>query len=107
MHAKSLQYCLILCDPIDCSPSGSSVHGILQVRILKYVAMPSSGVLPDPGIKLASLTSSTLAGRFFTTSATWEAQILYIYIIYNIYISHVCIHVYIAIYIHTHINRRH
>ena len=30
LHAKSLQSCLTLCDPVDCSPPGSSVHGILQ-----------------------------------------------------------------------------
>ena len=42
MHAKSLQWCLTLCDPIDCSPLVSSVHGILQARILEWVAMPSS-----------------------------------------------------------------
>ena len=36
------QSCLTLCDPIDCSPPGSSVHGILQARILECVAMPSS-----------------------------------------------------------------
>ena len=35
---------------------------------------PSPGDLPDPGIKPASLTSLVLAGRFFTTSAIWEAQ---------------------------------
>ena len=40
--AKSLQSCLTLCDPMDCSPLGSSVHGILQARILECVAMPSS-----------------------------------------------------------------
>ena len=39
---QSLQSCLILCDPMDCSPSGSSVHGIFQARILECVAMPSS-----------------------------------------------------------------
>ena len=39
--AKSLQSCLTLCDPMDCSPPGSSVHGILQARILEWVAMPS------------------------------------------------------------------
>ena len=39
---KSLESCLILCDPMDCSPPGSSVHGILQARILEWVAMPSS-----------------------------------------------------------------
>ena len=39
---KSLQSCPTLCDPLDCSPPGSSVHGILQARILEWVAMPSS-----------------------------------------------------------------
>ena len=42
MGAKSLQSCPTLCDPMDCSPPGSSVHGILQARILEWVAMPSS-----------------------------------------------------------------
>ena len=40
--AKSLQSCLTLCDPVDYSPPGSSVHEILQARILKWVAMPPS-----------------------------------------------------------------
>ena len=40
--AKSLQSCSTLYDPMDCSPPGSSVHGILQARILEWVAMPSS-----------------------------------------------------------------
>ena len=40
--ARSLQSCPTLCDPMDCSPLGSSVHGILQARILERVAMPSS-----------------------------------------------------------------
>ena len=43
MHcAKSLQSCLTLCDLLDCSPPGSSVCGVLQARILEWVAMPSS-----------------------------------------------------------------
>ena len=42
MHAKSLQLCLTLYDPMDCSLPGSSVHGILLARILEWVAMPSS-----------------------------------------------------------------
>ena len=42
VHAKSLQLCLTLCDPMDCSPPGSSVHGTLQARILEWAAMPSS-----------------------------------------------------------------
>ena len=44
MHVKSLQLCLTLCDPMDCSPPGSSVHRILQARILKWVAMPFSRI---------------------------------------------------------------
>ena len=35
--------CLTLCDPMDCSPPSSSVHGILQARRVEWVAMPSSG----------------------------------------------------------------
>ena len=42
--AKSLQSCPTLCDPMDCSPSGSSVHAISQARILEWVAiLPSRG----------------------------------------------------------------
>ena len=51
MCAKLLQSCLTLCDPMDGSTPGSSVQGILQARILEWVAMPSSRDLPDPGIK--------------------------------------------------------
>ena len=57
---------------MDCSPPGSFVHGILQARILEWVAMSFSRDLPDPGIKPVSLASPALAGGFFTTSATWE-----------------------------------
>ena len=39
------------CDPMDCSLPGSSVHGILQARILEWVAISFSGDLPNPGIK--------------------------------------------------------
>ena len=39
---------LTLSDPMDCSPPGSCVHGILQKRILEWVAMPSSRVSPQP-----------------------------------------------------------
>ena len=42
MHAKSLQSCPALCDPMDCSPPGSSVHGILQARTLEWVAVSFS-----------------------------------------------------------------
>ena len=42
VRANSLQLCPTLCNPMDCSPPGSSVHGILQAKILEWVAMPSS-----------------------------------------------------------------
>ena len=42
------QSCMTLCDPMDCSPSGSSVHGILQARILEWVAVSFSGGFSQP-----------------------------------------------------------
>ena len=74
MHAKSLQPCLTLCDPVDCSPPGSSVHGILQTRVLEWVAISYPGDLPDPGIESVSLMSLALAGGSFTTSTPWEVN---------------------------------
>ena len=59
---ECVQSCLILCDPLDCNPPGSSVHEIFQSRIWEWVVI--SGDLPNPGIKAAS---AALAGRFFTT----------------------------------------
>ena len=44
--AKSLESCLTVCDPMDCSLPGSSVHGVLQARILKWVPCPPPGDLP-------------------------------------------------------------
>ena len=45
------QSCPTLCDPIVCSPPGSSDGGILQARILEWVAIPFFRDLPDPGIE--------------------------------------------------------
>ena len=52
VHAKLLQSCPTLCDPMDCSPSGSSVHGILQARILERAAISSSKDLMNIGMKI-------------------------------------------------------
>ena len=60
---------------MDYTLTGSSVHGILQARILEGGAMPSPRGLPHPGIKPKSLISPALAGEFFTISATWEAPL--------------------------------
>ena len=62
VHAKLLQSCSTLCGPMDCSPPGSSVHGIFQARILEWVAIFFSRDLPDPGItpKLSALQADYL-----------------------------------------------
>ena len=48
LHAKSLQSCLTLCDPMDCNPPGSSVHEIVQARILEWIVISSSGGSSQP-----------------------------------------------------------
>ena len=69
----SLQLCLTLCDSMDCGPPGSSVHGILQARILEWVARPSQRIFPTlESNPIVSLPSPALAGRFFTASDTWK-----------------------------------
>ena len=57
------QSCPTLCDPIDCSLPGSSVHGILQARILEWVAMTFSREFSRPG---DGTQVSLIAGRFST-----------------------------------------
>ena len=54
MKVLLLQLCPTLCNPIVCTPPGSSVHGILQARTLECVAIPSPGNLPNPGIEPGS-----------------------------------------------------
>ena len=63
----SLSVVLTLCDPMDCSPPGSSVHGILQVRILEWVTIPFSRGSSWPRDRT---WVSCIAGRFFTIWAT-------------------------------------
>ena len=70
---KLLQSCLTLCNPVDCSPPGSSLHGILQARMLEWVAMPSSRGSSPPRDRTHVAFVSFVGSRFFTTSATWEA----------------------------------
>ena len=73
MHAKLLQSYSTLCESMDSSLPGSFVHGVLQARILEWLPWLPPGDLPDPEIKLESLRSLALAGRFFTSGTTWEA----------------------------------
>ena len=64
------ELCLTLCNSMDCSPPGSSVHGILQARILEWVAMLSSRGSSQP---MDRTQVSRIAGRFFPVGATREA----------------------------------
>ena len=65
------QSCQTLCDPMDCSPPGSSVHRIFQARILEWVAIPFSEGVSWPRDQTRV---SCTAGRFFTPWATEEAR---------------------------------
>ena len=56
MSVVVAQSCPNLCDPVDSSPPGSSIHGILQARMLDWIAIPYLGDLLDPGIKSGSPT---------------------------------------------------
>ena len=71
MHGKSLQSCLTLCDSMDCSPPGSSVHGIFQARILEWVAISFSrgSSWPRDWNHI-----SCIGRRILYHCATWEAQ---------------------------------
>ena len=75
MHAKSLRSYLTLCDPVGCSPPGSSVQGILQARVQKWVAMPSRGSSWSRDRTHVSYIYCTNWGKegLFTASVTWEA----------------------------------
>ena len=67
MHTKLLQLCPTLCDPMDCSPPGSSVHVIIQVRYWSGLPCPPAEDLLHPVIQHESLMSPALAGGFLTT----------------------------------------
>ena len=72
MHAKLLQLCSTLCNPMNCSLPGSTSTGFSRQEYWSGLPCPLPGKLPGRGIEPVSLMSSTVAGGFFTTSA-WEA----------------------------------
>ena len=77
MCAKSPQSGLTICDAMDCSSLGSSVHGIFQARILEWVAMPSSRgsswIFPTQEFSHISYT----AGRVFKAEALGRPSLEY------------------------------
>ena len=70
MNHEVTQSCLILWDPMDCSPSGSSVHGIFQARVLEWIAISFSRGSSQPKNQTQV---SRIAGRCFTVCAIREA----------------------------------
>ena len=82
MHAKSLQSCPTLYNPMDYSPPGSSVHAILQAKVLEWVAMPSSSESSPPrdwttspvapALQTNSLSLSHHGSQFLSHLATNE-----------------------------------
>ena len=83
LHAQS---CLTLCDPMDCSPPGSSVHGIFQARTLEWVAISSSqgSSQPNPGIRRVTPVSLAVeVDSLFTTEPSGKsclgASLFYIF----------------------------
>ena len=109
MCAMSLQLCPALWDPMDCSPPGSSVHGILQVSILKWVYMPSSSGSSQPRDQTHISMSPALAGWYFTLVPTEKSSFhinTYMYTHKCIYVKYMhiytqCIYVYLYLYTQT------
>ena len=81
------QLCLILSDPLDYSPPGSPVHGILQEGYRSGLPCPPPRDLLDPGIEPASPVFPTLAGRFFTIVPSgkllWFTEVLHNSVLIN------------------------
>ena len=74
MKVLVTQSCLTLCDPMDCSPPGSSVHGILQARILEWVAFPFSRGSSQPRDETQV---SCIAGGFFTAEPPGKPHVVH------------------------------
>ena len=78
-YAQSLQSCVTLFDPMDCSPPSFSVRGILRARIPEWVAFPSSGDCPNPGFEPVSsaLQADSLPTELLGKPSrnTWENKI--------------------------------
>ena len=79
--AQSLQSCPTLYNPMDWSPPGSSVHGVLQARILEWVARPPPGDLLTQGLNCISY----IAGRLFTAEPLGKPNVCIYITIYTLY----------------------
>ena len=94
---------LTLCNSMDCSPSGSSVYGISQARILEWLPSPTPGDLHKAGIETASPVSPVLAGGYFTamlpgkpiSSIQLLSYVRLFAIPWTAWEAHICIYIYI------------
>ena len=83
--AKSLQSCPALWDPMDCSPLGSSGHGIIPTWCWSGLPFPPPGNLPNPEIEPMSSAAAALAGRFLSLAhfhfsfSSWHVGVLHIF----------------------------
>ena len=80
-HVCCAQSCPTLTPWSVCSPSGSSVRGIFQARILEQVAISPPGDLPNPGIEPTFLVSPALASEFFTIALPGKPLLSYTWIL--------------------------
>ena len=76
VHAKSLQLCPTLCDPMNCNLPGSSVHGILQQEYWTGLSWPHLGDLPNQGLN-PCLLGSCIVGGFFTPESLGKPYLSY------------------------------
>ena len=83
-ESEVAQSCPSPSDPMDCSPPGSSVHGIFQASVLEWVVMPSSSGSSQPRDRTHV---SCMAGRFFTAEPPGEAHFIYNSVYFSIPIS--------------------
>ena len=101
------QSCPTFCNPMDCSPRGSSVHGILQARILEWKAIPFLSRISSQPMDQTHVSFTT--SRFFTVWATREAHVcmcVWVHMCTYILILHIrirSIYMCVCIYIYPHI----
>ena len=91
MGAKSLQSCLTLCNPMDCSPQAPLSMGFSRQEYWSELPFPPPGGLPNPGTEPMSLTSPALAGRFFTLALLGKPIQTYTEIH-----THICVYIHVC-----------
>ena len=96
-----VQLCLALCDPIDCSLPGSSVHGILHARILEWVAIPfSRGIFLTQGLNWGLLHCRQILYHLSHQGSPLKPSLLLQMAKFHIFMTEECIYVCVCIFIY-------